>query len=78
MRSSVDKALSLLVSAARVSPPLREAVGEVEQEIRRLRTANDRLGLDLIEARNPGIDIDEVRRVRDDMDEVRRVRDEKR
>jgi hypothetical protein len=33
----VERALSLLVNAARVSPPLRDAVATVEAEIRDLR-----------------------------------------
>lgn len=37
--AEVERALSLLVNAARVSPPLREAVAVVEREIRRLRQA---------------------------------------
>lgn len=36
---SVERALSLLVNAARVSPPLREAVEAVDLEVRRLRLA---------------------------------------
>ena len=38
-RSEVEGALNLLVNASRVSPPLRAAVQEVEDEIRRLRDA---------------------------------------
>jgi hypothetical protein len=34
---SVDSALTLLIQASRVSPPLREAVAEVNEEIQRLR-----------------------------------------
>ena len=34
---SADRALSLLFNAARVSPPLRDAVQEVEDEMNRLR-----------------------------------------
>lgn len=34
--TAVEQALSLLVAAARVSPPLRDAVATVEAELRRL------------------------------------------
>jgi hypothetical protein len=34
---SVDRAVSLLINAARVSPPLRDAVREVEDEMEGLR-----------------------------------------
>lgn len=37
--AEVEKALTLLVMAARTSPPLRDAVDVVEDEIRRLRSA---------------------------------------
>lgn len=39
----VDRALSLLVNAARVSPPLRDAVAVVEDEVRRLKAQVDRI-----------------------------------
>lgn len=37
----VERALTLLVMAARTSPPMRDAVAVVEDEIRRLRRAVD-------------------------------------
>lgn len=40
--SDVERELSLLVSAARVSPPLREAVAAVEGELRRLAAECER------------------------------------
>ena len=47
----VQRALSLLVMSARVSPPLRDAVRVVEDEYRRLTRENERL-------RNAILDID--------------------
>lgn len=40
-RGAVDRALSLLRHSARVSPILRDAVDEVEAEVRRLRGVLD-------------------------------------
>lgn len=40
--TEVERALSLLVQAARVSPPLRDAVAAVEAELRRLEAECER------------------------------------